>query len=135
VLLAQSLFHSTIFITKYTIYIITYRICSCCAPSGRTFLCATDNRVKLLILLDGTLWLVLSVKEGRRFDPMKTWIKKKQHYIDTFQPLNYVTLEDQVKIITSIIRYVRESDNYKKKKKNNNNNNNNNNSNSFIFSS
>jgi len=36
----------------------------------------TDNRVKFQILIDGTLWLVLSIKEGQNFDPMEALTKK-----------------------------------------------------------
>jgi hypothetical protein len=76
------------------------------------FLCTTDNRVKFVILLDGTLWLILLNKEGKIVILWKHELKK-QHQADTFQTVNYVTLEDYVQ--STIIIYVRESDNYKKK--------------------
>jgi hypothetical protein len=36
------------------------------------FFHTTENRVKFLILQDGTLRLLLSIKEGQNLDPKKT---------------------------------------------------------------
>jgi hypothetical protein len=41
------------------------------------FLCAIENWVKFLILQEGTLRLILPVKEGQNLDPKETRIKKR----------------------------------------------------------
>jgi hypothetical protein len=102
VLLAQNLFQSTIFLTKYTLYIITYRICSCCTPSDRTIFACYREQGEVSNIT--RRFSESSVNNQRRtkflsYERMNT----KKHQADTFQPVNYVTLEAHVQSI--IIRW------------------------------
>jgi hypothetical protein len=56
---------------------------------------AIENWVKFLILQEGTLKLILSIKENQTLDPGKN-INKKERPSEAFQHVNYVTLEAQV---------------------------------------
>jgi hypothetical protein len=44
--------------------------------SKRQYLRDTQNKVKFVVLRDGTLKIILSIKKRRNFDLAKVWIKK-----------------------------------------------------------
>jgi len=55
------------------IYIYTKFAAVACLVEGQ-FLPAMENRVMFLILWHGNLTLILSIKEGQNFDPMRAWM-------------------------------------------------------------